>query len=39
MKKIPVTAKCDFLEKLANAKPVKAVSELIWNGLDAGGIF
>ncbi len=36
MKKIPISAKGDFLERLAIAAPVKAVSELIWNGLDAG---
>ena len=36
MKQIPIAAKRDFLERLASAPPVKAVSELIWNGLDAG---
>lgn len=36
MNKINIEAKRDFLERLATAKPIKAVSELIWNGLDAG---
>ncbi|HEY5706725.1 MAG TPA: ATP-binding protein [Terrimicrobiaceae bacterium] len=36
MNKIAIQAKRDFLERLANAPPLKAVSELIWNGLDAG---
>ncbi|MCX6178765.1 MAG: ATP-binding protein [Chlorobiales bacterium] len=36
MKKISIEAKKDFLESLAQASPIKAVSELIWNGLDAG---
>lgn len=35
MGKIHVTAKRDFIETLTSAKPVKALSELIWNGFDA----
>ena len=30
-----VEVQADFLERQAKAKPVQAVSELIWNGLDA----
>jgi hypothetical protein len=36
MNKIAIEAKRDFLERLASAPPLKAVGELIWNGLDAG---
>jgi len=36
MKTITVVAKKDCLERLASAAPMKALSELIWNGLDAG---
>jgi hypothetical protein len=36
MNKIAIEAKEDFLERLCLASPIKAVSELIWNGLDAG---
>lgn len=36
MNKIAIAAKEDFLERLANTSPIKAVAELIWNGLDAG---
>jgi hypothetical protein len=36
MKTITVSAKKDFLERLASVAPMKALSELIWNGLDAG---
>ena len=36
MNKINIEAKRDFLERLATAPPIKAVSELVWNGLDAG---
>lgn len=36
MKTITVSAQKDFLERLASVSPVKALSELIWNGLDAG---
>lgn len=36
MKTIPISAKKDFLERLASVSPIKALSELIWNGLDAG---
>ena len=36
MNKIAIEAKKDFLERLSSAAPLKAVSELIWNGLDAG---
>lgn len=35
MNKIQITAKKDFLESLTAAKPMNALSELIWNGLDA----
>ena len=36
MKKIKFAPKKDFLERLSSAGSIKAVSELIWNGLDAG---
>lgn len=36
MKTITVSAKKDFLERLGKVTPMKALSELIWNGLDAG---
>lgn len=36
MNKIAIEAKRDFLERLASAPPLKAIGELIWNGLDAG---
>lgn len=36
MKTITVSAQKDFLERLASGAPMKALSELIWNGLDAG---
>lgn len=36
MKTITVSAQKDFLERLASVSPVKALAELIWNGLDAG---
>ncbi len=36
MKTITVSAQKDFLERLASVPPIKALSELIWNGLDAG---
>jgi hypothetical protein len=36
MNRIAIEAKKDFLERLAVCSPIKAVSELIWNGLDAG---
>lgn len=36
MKKIQFAPKKDFLERLSNAGSIKALSELIWNGLDAG---
>lgn len=36
MKTITVVAKKDYLERLATVAPIKALSELIWNGLDAG---
>ena len=35
MAKIHVTAKRDFIETLATAKPLAALAELIWNGFDA----
>lgn len=31
----PVEVQADFIERQAKAKPVQAVAELIWNGLDA----
>jgi hypothetical protein len=36
MAKVHVVAKRDFLESLASARPLVALSELVWNGLDAG---
>ena len=36
MNRIAIQAKPDFLERLSSAAPIKAISELIWNGLDAG---
>ncbi len=36
MNKIAIEAKKDFLERLSDASPIKAISELIWNGLDSG---
>lgn len=36
MNRIAIEAKRDFLERLSSATPIKAVAELIWNGLDAG---
>jgi hypothetical protein len=36
MAKVKVTAKPDFLQSVSAAKPVPALSELIWNGFDAG---
>jgi hypothetical protein len=36
MKKIAIEAKKDFMERLSSAAPIKAISELIWNGLDSG---
>ena len=35
MAKIHVTAKRDFIETLVAAKPIAALSEVIWNGFDA----
>jgi hypothetical protein len=35
MAKVHVTAKRDFLESLATARPLVALAELIWNGFDA----
>lgn len=35
MKPIPISPKQDFLDRVGTAAPIKAVSELIWNGLDA----
>ncbi|OPY85487.1 MAG: DNA mismatch repair protein [Syntrophorhabdus sp. PtaU1.Bin153] len=31
----PVEVQTDFLEKIARAKPIQALTELIWNSLDA----
>lgn len=36
MKTITVSAQKDFLERLASVPPIKALAELIWNGVDAG---
>lgn len=36
MNRIAIEAKPDFLERLSSTTPIKAVAELIWNGLDAG---
>ncbi len=36
MKTIQLSPKKDFLDRVGSASPIKAVSELIWNGLDAG---
>lgn len=36
MNRIAIEAKRDFLERLSSTTPIKAVAELIWNGLDAG---
>ncbi|MCX8494003.1 MAG: ATP-binding protein [Chthoniobacterales bacterium] len=36
MNKIAIKAQKDFLENLSHASPIRAISELIWNGLDAG---
>jgi hypothetical protein len=36
MNRIAIEAKRDFLERLSSTSPIKAVAELIWNGLDAG---
>jgi hypothetical protein len=34
-KEYPVEVRSDFLEKMARAKPISALSELIWNAFDA----
>ena len=31
----PVEVQSDFLEKITRAKPIQAISEFIWNSLDA----
>ena len=36
MKTIQLAPKKDFLDRVGSASPIRAVSELIWNGLDAG---
>ena len=36
MKQIPIAPQQDFLERIGNASSINAVSELIWNSLDAG---
>jgi hypothetical protein len=36
MNKIHIEAQNDFLESIASAAPMKALAELVWNGLDAG---
>src|SRR5690606_2431436 len=35
MKKLPVSAKKDFIKSISSAKPLDALAELIWNGFDA----
>lgn len=35
MTKVHVTAKADFIQTLAVANPIEALTELIWNGFDA----
>lgn len=35
MLNIPISPKQDFLDRVGSAAPIKAVAELIWNGLDA----
>ena len=36
MKSIQISPQQDFLERSWSAKPIDAVAELIWNGIDAG---
>lgn len=36
MNRIAIEAKGDFLERLSSATPIRAIAELVWNGLDAG---
>jgi hypothetical protein len=36
LNRIAIEAKRDFLERLSTATPIKALSEIIWNGMDAG---
>ncbi|MEO5712060.1 MAG: ATP-binding protein [Luteolibacter sp.] len=33
---IPLTVEKDFLQRISSTGPVKALAELIWNGLDSG---
>jgi adenylate kinase len=35
MKEINIEAQADFLEKISKTKPIQAISEMIWNSLDA----
>ena len=35
MKEIYIEAQADFLEKISKTKPIQAISEIIWNSLDA----
>ena len=35
MKEIHIEAQADYLEKISRAKPIQAISEAIWNSLDA----
>ncbi len=34
----PIEVESDFLEKITRAKPIQAVAEFVWNGLDADAI-
>lgn len=36
MKRFPVAVKKDFIASISSASPIEALSELIWNGFDAG---
>ncbi|MGE3335716.1 MAG: ATP-binding protein [Rhodospirillaceae bacterium] len=35
MQQVELEVQADFIERLANAKPIQALSELIWNAFDA----
>lgn len=35
MQEYSIEAKNDFIEKVSQAKPVQAISEIVWNSLDA----
>lgn len=36
IQEIPLTVEKDFLQRISSTGPVKALAELIWNGLDSG---